>query len=157
MALMPVCSGSLTGWRGEDARRLDLDAAAVRRLDRTLAVDRLPERVDDAADERLADRHVEDAARALDDRALLDVRHVAEADGADVVGLEVEHEAHQAARELEELAGHRPFEAVDARDAVADAEDRAGLGRERGLLVVLDLLLDDRGDLFGAKLHRRFL
>ena len=141
----------------EDARRLHLDAAAVRRLDGALAVDRLPERVDDAADERLADGHVEDAAGALDDRALLDVRHVAEADRADVVRLEVEDEAHQVARELEQLAGHRPLEAVDARDAVAHAEDRAGLGRERGLLVVLDLLLDDRGDLFGAKLHRRFL
>ena len=47
----------------DDAGRLDLDAAAVRRLDRALAVDRLPERVDDAADERLADGHVHDAAR----------------------------------------------------------------------------------------------
>ena len=34
----------------EDARRLELDAAPVRRLDRPLAVDGLAERVDDAAD-----------------------------------------------------------------------------------------------------------
>ena len=86
-------------------------------------------------------------------RALLDGRRVAEERGADVVALEVEHEAHQAAGELEQLARHRPVEAVDARDAVADAEDRAGLHRERGLLVALDLLLDDLRDLFGAKLH----
>jgi hypothetical protein len=63
MALMPVCRGSLTGWRCDDAGRLDLDAAAVGRLDRALAVDRLAERVDDAADQRLADGHVDDAAR----------------------------------------------------------------------------------------------
>ena len=57
-------------------------------------------------------------------------------------------------RELDELAGHRAFEAVDARDAVADGEHRARLRDERGLVDVLDLLLDDLGDLFGSELHR---
>jgi hypothetical protein len=138
---------------GEDARGLDLDAAAVRGLDRALAVDRLTERVDHAADERLAHRDVEDAAGALDDVAFLDGRHVAEHRGADVIGLEVEGEAHQVARELEELAGHDALEAVDAGDAVSHREDRSGLHREGGLLVVGDLLLDDARDLFGAELH----
>ena len=128
---------------GEDARRLDLDAAAVRGLDRALAVDRHAERVDDAADERLADGHLHDAARALDARAFLHVGRLTEERGADVVRLEVEREAHETAGELEQLAAHDPFEAVDARDTVADAEDGAGLGRERGALVGLDLPLDE--------------
>jgi len=137
----------------EDARRLDFHAALVGALDGALAVDRETEGVDDAAHERLADGDVEDAAGALDFGPFLDAGRVAEDGGADVVGFEVEDEAHQAARELKKLAGHGPFEAVDAGDTVADREDRPGLVGEGGLLVVLDLLLDDLGDLFGAKLH----
>ena len=46
------------------------------------------------------------------------------------------------------------LEAVDAGDPVADLEDGADLG-EVGLdVVLLDPLLQDRGDLFGAKLQR---
>ena len=42
------------------------------------------------------------------------------------------------------------LEAVDTRDAVADLEDGADL-REVGLDVeLLDSILEDRGDLFGA-------
>ena len=55
--------------------------------------------------------------------------------------------------ELEQLAGHRAVEAVDAGDAVADGEDGAGLGDVDLLVVVLDLLADDPADLFGADVH----
>jgi peptidoglycan/LPS O-acetylase OafA/YrhL len=76
---------------------------------------------------------------------------------ADVVLLEVQHQAHQAlpalADELDELAGHRLGEPVDARDAVADREHRARLGDQGRLVDVLDLLLDDLGNLFGSQLH----
>ena len=53
----------------DDARRLDLDAAALVGDDRALAVDRVAERVDDAAEQALADRNVDDGAGALDGRA----------------------------------------------------------------------------------------
>ena len=66
---------------------------------------RLPERVHDAAEQRLADRHLGDAAGALDLVALLDVLRVADDGDADVVLFEVEHEARDAVRELEQLAG----------------------------------------------------
>ena len=49
----------------DDARRLDVDAAALGRLDRALAVDRLAQRVDDPAQQALADRHVDDRLGAL--------------------------------------------------------------------------------------------
>ena len=137
----------------QDARRLELDAPPVRRLDGALAVDRLPERVHDATHRRLAHRHVQNAAGPPDDGSLLDVRHVAEARRADVVRLEVEHEAHQLAGELDQLARHGALEPVDARDSVSDAEHRPCLGGEGSLVVVLNLLLDDRRDLFGPKLH----
>src|SRR5215472_1963897 len=123
------------------------------RVNGPLPVDRLTECIHDPPDQCLADGNVENPARTPDNGPFLDVRHFTEAGGADVVRLEVEHEPHQAAGELEELARHGPLQTVDARDAVSHAEDGSGLGRERGLFVVLNLLLDDRRDLFGPELH----
>ena len=80
------------------------------RRDRALAVDGLAERVHDATDHLVADRHRDDAARALDDVAFLDVRRVAEEHGADAVFLEVQGDAEHAVRELEHLARHRPLD-----------------------------------------------
>ena len=86
--------------------------------------------------------------------ALLDVLPLAEERDADVVLLEVERDARHAVLELEPLERDAVLEPVDAGDAVADLEDGADLG-EIGLdVVLLDPLLEDRGDLFGAKLHR---
>ena len=71
IALMPVCSGSFTGWRSTTPGALTR-SAGVSVVSIGPAVDRLPERVDDAADERLADRHLHDAAGAADGVAFLD-------------------------------------------------------------------------------------
>ena len=54
---------------------------------------------------------------------------------------------------LDELAGHRVLEAVDARDAVADREHGAGLGDVDLAAVLLDLALQDVGDLAGTEFH----
>src|SRR5207342_2850359 len=49
------------------------------------------------------------------------------------------------------------LEAVDARNPVSDLEDRADLG-EVGLdVVLLDLLAEDRRDLFGPNLQNKLL
>ena len=48
----------------DDARRLQLERAALGRVDRALAVERVAERVDDAAEQRLADRDRGDLAGA---------------------------------------------------------------------------------------------
>ena len=127
-------------------------------IERLAAVDRDAERVDDAAEQLLADRHLDDAARALDGVAFADRLELAEDRDADVVLLEVEHHAAESRRrrlELEQLAGHRAREAVDAGDAVADGQHGAGLGDRDLLVVVLDLLADDVADLFGADVHDR--
>src|SRR5205814_9532267 len=57
----------------DHARGLELDVAERVRADRTLAVDRRADRVDDTADHGFADRHRRDAIRALDPVAFLDV------------------------------------------------------------------------------------
>ena len=65
------------------------------------------------------------------------------AEGADVVVLEVQHEAEQASGKLHELSGHGPFEAVNARDAVADFEHPADLAGVDLRLVLADLRLEN--------------
>ena len=153
IALSPVWSGSFTGWRLDHARRLELERAALGRLDRPEPVERVAERVDDAAEQALADRDAHDLARAADRLALLHMLPLAEERGADVVLLEVERDADDAVLELEPLERDAVLEAVDAGDAVADLEDGADLG-EVGLDVeLLDPVLQDRGDLFGPELH----
>ena len=138
--LMPVCSGSCTGLRPmmpgawiSMRRGCDADELA-------LAVDRLAEGVDDAAEHAVADGHREDAAGRLDGLALLDLVDVAEHDGADRVLVEVEGEADGAVLELEQLVHGGVGQARDAGDAVADlgdAADGAGLERRREALEVL--------------------
>src|SRR5690606_15612685 len=116
------------------------DAAAMRRVERALAVDRHAERVHHAAEERLADGDLDDAARALDRVTLADALVRAEDGDTDVVLLEVEDHAHDPARELDELAGHGAVEAVDTGDTVTDREDGAGLHHARRLVERGDLL-----------------
>ena len=83
----------LHGLALDDARRLELERAALGRLDRAEPVERVPERVDDAAEQARADRHAHDLAGAADRLALLHVLPLAEERGADVVLLEVERDA----------------------------------------------------------------
>ncbi len=118
-------------------------------LDRTLAVERVPERVDDAAEHSLADRDAHDLAGATDGLALLDELPLPEERNADVVLLQVERDADNAVLELEALERDAVLEAVDARNAVADLQHGADLGQVRLDVVLLDPGLEDRGDLFG--------
>ena len=126
------------------------------RQDRALAVDRLAERVDDAAEHLFADRHRDDAAGALDRIAFLDLAVLAEQHGADAVLFEVQRDAEHAVRELEHLAGHGALAAVHARDAVAERHDRADFGDVDVDREAADLLADDLGNLVGFDAHGRF-
>ena len=116
--MIPVCSGSLTGWRLMMPGALISIRRCLGRLDRSLVVDRLAERIDHAAEQRLADRNLGDTAGALDFVALADRLRIAEQRRADVVLFEVQHHAENPVREFEQLARRRVLQAVDARDAV---------------------------------------
>ena len=87
---------------------------------------------------------------AADGLALLHVLPLAEEGRADVVLLEVEREPDDAVLELEHLHRDSVLQTVDASDSVADLEHGADLGEVRLHVVVLDPLLEDRGDLVGA-------
>jgi len=153
MAFRPVCR-LVDRLALHDARRLELGGTRLGRLDRALAVERVAERVDDAAQQGLADRDLEQTPRALDRVALDDLVPGPEQHDADVVGLEVQRQAGDVVGELEHLEAHAVLEAVHAGDAVRDREDRADLG-ELGLAGVeaLDAALEDGGDLVGLDLH----
>ena len=112
MDLMPVCKGSCTGWRPMMPGAWISMRAVVGVDERTRAVDRLAEGVDDPAEQAVADRHREDAARGLDRLALFDAaERLAEHDGADRLLVEVQGEAERAVLELEQLVHRRRREA----------------------------------------------
>src|SRR5258705_972254 len=137
-----------------DAGRLDVDALAFRGLDRALAVDRIAERIDHAAEQALAHRSVDDGAGALDGLTFHDLAVGAEDHDADVVGLEVERHAAGAVLELDHRAGLDVVEAVDAGDAVADGQHLPDFGNFSLLPEILDLVLEDRGNFRGADVHQ---
>ena len=150
MALMPVCSGSLTGWRLDDARRLDLETTGLGGGDGALAVERLAQGVDHPAEQGVAHPHREDAAGRLDQLLLLEAGVLAQDDGADGLLVQVEGQALGAVLELQDLVDRAAGQAGDAGDAVADLDDAADLlGPDLGRVVV-DVLLERSGDLVGV-------
>ena len=74
MALMPVCSGGVHVLAQDHARSDALDRTGLVGLDRALAVDRLTEGVDHAAEQRVADRHRSDEPGRADLVAFFDTR-----------------------------------------------------------------------------------
>ena len=114
----------------------------------------IAERVDDAAEQALADRRVHDGAGALDGLAFLDLAVGAEDHDTDVVGFEVQRHAAGAVLELDHFTGLDVVQTVDAGDAVADGQHLSDFGDLSLLAEVLDLVLEDRGNFRGANVHQ---
>ena len=154
MALRPVDIGSCTDLRGMMPGALTSTRMRFVGLDRALAVDRVAERVDDAAEQILADRNVDDRAGAFDGLAFLDVAVGAEDHDADIVGLEVQRHATHAVLELDHFARLDVVEPVSAGDTVTDGQNLSDLGDLGFSAEILDLVLEDRGDFCGADIHQ---
>src|SRR6185437_15714411 len=129
-----------------DAGGEALEIVALRALNRAFIVQGLAERIHHAADQLVADGHGHNLVGALDGIAFANFRVIAEEHGADLIFLEVQRNAEDAVRKLDHLAGHALIEAVDARDAVADGDDRADLLDRDRLLIIFDLLAQNPGD-----------
>ena len=126
---MPVWSGGVDVLALDHAGGDALDRPGLVGRDRTLAVDRLAEGVDHAADQRVADRHRGDPAGGADLVALFDLGVLTDDEDADGVLFQVEGQADGVRSwELDQLTGHDLAQAVDVGDAVADADDRADVG-----------------------------
>jgi hypothetical protein len=91
-------------------------------------VDRVAEHVDHASDERVANRHLHDAAGALYEIAFFDRLKLAKQHRADFVFFEVQRQTANVVRKLEQFAGHDFFKAMKFSDAVADLDDRSDFG-----------------------------
>src|SRR5579884_2997606 len=140
-----------------DAGRDDLDGTEAGARNRPLAVDRHPERIHDASDQPLADRHRHNAAGAADFVAFLDLLVLAQQHCADLVFFEVQRDAGNIVRKLDQLAGHYVFQTVNASDAVADGDNRAGFGNVDGLVVILNLAAQYARDLIRSDLSHNSL
>ena len=77
----------------DDPRGLCFDPPLLGGLDRSLAVDRLAERIDHAPEQRFADRDLGDTAGALDLVALANRLRIAEQRRTDIIFLEIENDA----------------------------------------------------------------
>ena len=112
----------------DDARGLVLGGARLGRADLALAVERIAERIDDAPEQLVAHRDLEQAPGALDRVAFGDLLPVAEQHRADVVGLEVERQAGHVVGQIEHLERHAVLEPVDTADAVGHRQHGSDLG-----------------------------
>jgi hypothetical protein len=137
----------------DDTRGHHFHAAEFFGVYRALAVDRLARGRDHAAENGLADRHLGDAAGALDDVTLLDVDVLAHDGDTHVVLLQVQHEPEDLAGELHQLQGHDFFKPVDPGDPVAHGQDDTGFAQLDLFLVIRDLLFDDLAYFFSSKFH----
>src|SRR5207302_7014889 len=137
----------------DDARSDPLHGERLAGLDRPLVVERNTEWVDDAAEQLVADRDLEQATCGLDLVAFVQVAEVAEDDGPHLVFFEVQGQPVDLVRKFEQLARHRVLQAVDLGDAVAHGDDSTYIGRHEACIKVLEPLFDDFRDLFGADSH----
>lgn len=128
---------------------LQLEHATLVGLDLAQAVDRRAQRVDDAAEELVAHGDREHVAGAADLLALFEGVELTQNDGTDLGVLQVQRHAEDAARELQQLVGHRRGQAADVGDAVAGVGDDTDLfdGGLGG--VALGVALDRATDLIG--------
>ncbi len=116
----------------DHAGRDALDVSGFVRGDWAFAIDRLAERVDHAAKQRIADRYRRDGARGANFVAFFDIGVFTHDDNRHSVFFEVEHEAQGTGfGELDQLALHRLREAIHRGDAVTNADHLTDVGNRR--------------------------
>src|SRR5207249_9802624 len=84
--------------------------------------------------------------RSLHDVAFLQLRRFAEQHHADFYSFQIRRDSIHVVRKRQHFAGHHPFQAMHARNAVAHTNNRAHLVDRNGLLVILNLLAQNLAD-----------
>ena len=120
--LDPGLERLLHGLATSDAGRGEFDRAGLAGDDRSLAVERVAQRADDATDEGLTDRHGEQGSGGLDLVTFLNLQVVPEDNDPDGGLFQVEAQPPDAAFELDHFARHRVRQAHHARNPVADLD-----------------------------------
>src|SRR2546425_3969087 len=130
----------------DHARRYALNRAGLSRIDGPLAVNWLAQGIHHSSNQSFPDRDLHDAPGTPDLIAFLDLGIGTEQHGPDVVLFQVEGQAINVVRELQQLPGHTFFETVDAGDAVAHRNHRADLGEFDLADIPFNLAPDDRAN-----------
>ena len=137
----------------DDAGGIALDGAVFLGFNIALAVHGLAQSVDHAANQRFADGHGYNLARALHGVALADALVVAQHNDSHGVFLQVQRHAVFAVGEAHQLIGHALFQAAHTGNAVADHQDGAGIVLGNLIFVILNLLFNELGNFLGFYLH----
>src|SRR5262245_3571166 len=123
------------------------------RLDWSLAVDRLADRIHDTTHEGFADWNLRDASGPFDGIAFLDSDIVTHQHSAYVILFKIQGDAIEAAGKFQHLAGHRAIETIDLGNPVADLDHRAGFFDVDLFVEPFNLLFNDGTDFLCLNLH----
>ncbi|GBF27930.1 hypothetical protein MnTg02_02990 [bacterium MnTg02] len=133
---------------------LNVNQLAIVSFNRPLAVNRIAERINDTAEKALAHGHIDNRSRPLDRIAFLDGAVVPENHDTDIIDLEIEGHAANAAGKFNQFAGLHIVEAVNAGNTVAHRQDLTNFGNLGLFTEILNLLLQNRGDFCGPNIHQ---
>ena len=138
------------GLAGNDAGRLDVDAGALRGVDRALAVDGVAERVDDAAEQFAPTGTSTMAPVRLTVWPSMMSRSAPKITTPTLSASRLRAMPLHAVLEFDRLAGLNIVEAINAGDAVANRQNLANLADLSLIAEICDLVLEDRGNFRGA-------
>ena len=122
------------------ARRQTLQRIPLIRLNGSLIVYRVSQRVYHAPEHRIAHRHGHNFIRPLDDVSFFDLCVVSQQHYAHLIFFQVQRDSENVIRKREHLARHAFIQPVNARNSVADRDHRSHFVNRQRLLIVLDLL-----------------
>jgi hypothetical protein len=141
----------------DDAGSDALHGVVLGGVDGPFAVDGVAEGVDDTANQAGADGDGHNAIGAADFIAFANLFRIAEEHDADLVFFQVHGEAGDTMGQLDELAVHDVFQAMDAGDTVAHGNHRPGFGNTDCLFEVFDLLTEEPRNFIRSNLSHKLI
>ena len=129
-----------------NARSFDFNVAISVSLDFASAVNRLSQRIDHAADDRIAYGNLHQTARSLYYVAFLDGFRIPQKNGTYIAFFQVHGHAVNAVRQFQQFTGHAVFKAIYMGDTVADFKNRTYFIDIEVYFVIFNLFFNDRCD-----------
>ena len=129
-----------------NARSFDFNVAISVSLDFASAVNRLSQRIDHAADDRIAYGNLHQTARSLYYVAFLDGFRISQKNGTYIAFFQVHGHAVNAVRQFQQFTGHAVFKAIYMGDTVADFKNRTYFIDIEVYFVIFNLFFNDRCD-----------
>mmetsp|Transcript_2523 Transcript_2523/g.6362 ORF Transcript_2523/g.6362 Transcript_2523/m.6362 type:complete len:274 (-) Transcript_2523:162-983(-) len=134
--LDPCGHGFMHTLAWNDSGCLQLDSPSLLGCNWSGTINGHAQRINNATEQLLSNRHVHNGASALYTVTFHNGSIITEHDDTDVVGLQVECHAFQAARELNHLSSLYSLQAIDAGNSVSDTQDSTHL---LDILLVLEV------------------